>query len=505
MSSTSSNNKRLARNTGTLYMRMFLIMLIHLYSSRIILNILGVEDYGIYNVIAGLITLCNVFVGAVNVSISRFITYELGKGNGNNVSKVFSASINVQAVLVTIIFIVAETIGVWFLNNKIIIPESRLVIANYVYQSTVFTSLFMLLSAPFNAALIAYEKISAFAVISTLYVLMNLLAALSLAYVPFDRLIMYSILLMLSSFVTLVMYCGYCNVKLKECRYKYSKDFTTFKEIFSYAGWTYIGNSAAMLRDQGGNILLNLFYGPTVNAARGLAMQIQVAVNQFSTNFTTALNPQITKSYACGDKKRMFFLIHSGSLIGFYLLLLISIPMIFYTPNVLSFWLGDKYPSETILFVRLSVLFILSESVSNPLITAASATGIIRNYQIVVGGIQFLNLPLSYFVLKMGLSSMSVYVVAIIISQACFLSRLIMLREMIGLSIRNFMSTCFLRIITVAIMASSLSYYLVGLEVTDLMILCIKFVSCISITIIVILIVGLNSRERKFLFSKFKR
>lgn len=505
MYSTSSNNKRLVRNTGTLYLRMFLIMLIYLYTSRIVLKNLGVEDYGIYNVIAGLITLFNVFIGAVNVSISRFITYELGRGRGDNVSKVFTASINVQTLLIGIILVVAETVGLWFLNNKLVIPDTRIEVANYVYQSTIFASAFMLLCAPFNAAIIAYENISAYAVISTLNTLMNLIAALSLTFVVYDRLMVYSTMLMVSSFTTLIMYFVYCKLRLKECKYIFSTDLTTFKEIFSYAGWTYIGNSAAMLRDQGGNILLNLFYGPTTNAARGLAMQVQVAVNQFSTNFTTALNPQITKSYACGDKKRMFFLIRGGSLISFYLLLLISIPMMLYTPYILNFWLGNGYPVETELFVRLSILFILSESVSNPLITAASATGIIRNYQLVVGGVQFLNFPLSYIALKTGLSSMFVYIVAIAVSQACLFARLFMLRGMIGLSVRKFMTTCYFKILTIAIISYSLSYYLVGEDIEGLMMLCMKFASCITVTISLILIIGLNSRERNFILSKLKR
>lgn len=374
MSNTTENNKRIAKNTLLLYFRMLFLMAVSLYTSRIVLNALGVEDFGIYNVVGGVVTMFSVLSGSLSAAISRFITYEIGKGNQDKLNKIFSSAVTIQLGLAGIIILLAETIGIWFLNIKMNIPELRMEAANWVFQFSILTFAINLISVPYNACIIAHEKMSAFAYISILEAIGKLAIAYLIVVSPMDKLIFYAILMCIVALIVRFTYGNYCKRHFSECTYHFIWDKQLLKQMFGFAGWNFIGAASAVLRDQGGNVVINLFCGPTVNAARGIAFQVNTAVNQFVTNFMTALNPQITKSYAAGNKEYMMTLIFQGARLSFYMLLLLSLPILINTHYILGLWL-KLVPDHAVLFVQLVLIFAMSESISQPLITAMLATG----------------------------------------------------------------------------------------------------------------------------------
>lgn len=501
MSNTTENNKRIAKNTLLLYFRMLLLMAVSLYTSRVVLNALGVEDFGIYNVVGGVVAMFSVLSGSLSAAISRFITYELGKGNQENLNKIFSSAVTIQLGLAGIIILLAETIGIWFLNVKMNIPEVRMEAANWVFQFSILTFAINLISVPYNASIIAHEKMSAFAYISILEAVGKLFIAYLITIAPMDKLIFYAILMCVVALIVRFTYGNYCKRHFCECTYHFIWDKQLLKSMFSFAGWNFIGASSAVLRDQGGNVVINLFCGPAVNAARGIAFQVNNAVNQFVVNFMTALNPQITKSYAAGDRGYMMTLIFQGARLSFYMLLLLSLPILVNTHYILALWL-KIVPEHAVLFVQLILIFALSESISQPLITAMLATGKIRNYQIIVGGLQMMNLPLSYILLRLGYFPEVVIVIAICISQCCLAARLILLRGMIGLSITKYLKNVYLNIIVVSIIAVILplisAYYIKESFINFILISLIAVICTLSS----IYFIGCNNQEREFIHQK---
>lgn len=501
MTDTSSNNKRIAKNTLLLYFRMLFMMAISLYTSRVILHTLGVEDFGIYNVVGGVVSMFSVISGSLSSAISRFITYELGKGDKKKLTKIFSSSVTIQIGLGLIILVLAEVIGVWFLNTQMTIPTNRLYAANWVFQLSILTFIINLISVPYNATIIAHERMSAFAYISILEVAAKLVIVYLLLVSPIDKLIFYTTLMAAVALIIRFVYGYYCKSHFEECIYHFIFDKELLKQMFGFAGWNFIGAASAVLRDQGGNIVINLFCGPAVNAARGIAYQVNSAISGFVNNFMIALNPQITKSYASGDKAYMMTLIYQGARFSFYILLLLSLPVILNAHYILFLWL-KIVPEHTTLFIQLVLIFAMFESISNPLITAMLATGNIRNYQIIVGGLQMMNLPISYLLLRNGCIPETVLIVAICISQCCLAARLYMLRGMIGLSAREYMDKVYVNILVVtilsAIIPSILSYYL-NETFINFFVICAISILCTST---VIYFVGCNKKERLFISSK---
>lgn len=501
---TSDNNKRIAKNTLLLYFRMLFMMVVSLYTSRVILNALGVEDFGIYNVVGGVVAMFTVISGSLSAAISRFITYELGKGDQSKLNRIFSASVTIQLLLSLIIVVLIESVGVWFLNAKMTIPADRMTAANWVLQFSIITFIINLISVPYNAAIIAHEKMSAFAYISILEAVCKLAIAFLIIVSPMDKLIFYAILMCTVSIIVRFTYGHYCKKHFAECIYHFHWDKEILKKMFGFAGWNFIGASSAVLRDQGGNIVINLFYGPSVNAARGIANQVNNAITGFVQNFMTAVNPQITKSFASGDRDYMMTLIFKGARLSFYMLLLLSLPILLNTHYILVMWL-NLVPEHAVLFVQLILVFAMCESISNPLITAMLATGKIRNYQLVVGGLQMMNLPVSYICLRMGAMPESVMIVAIVISQCCLAARLYMLRGLIGLSAIQYIKRVYLNVLGVAILSFAvpglISFYM-----------CESFLTFVLITLLttictcfVELYVGCTKKERTFVKDKVNK
>jgi len=455
MHETSSNTSRIAKNTLLLYFRMLLTMGVSLYTSRVILNALGVEDYGIYNVVGGVVAMFGILSGSLSSAISRFITFELGKGDLDKLKRIFCTSVNIQVILIVIITVLMETIGIWFLNNKMVIPEERLAAANWVFQFSVITFALNLLSVPYNAVIIAHEKMSAFAYISIVDVTLKLIVAFIIAYNPFDKLVYYGLLIMIVGLINRMMYAIYSKKHFEEATYRMIFDKGLMKEMFGFAGWNFIGASSSVLRDQGGNILLNLFFGPSVNAARGIAMQVSHAITSFVQSFMTAVKPQITKSYAAGNLDYTFKLVFQSAKFSFYILLFITLPIMVSTPYILKLWLVDV-PDNSVIFVRLILIFVLSETLASPLITIMLANGKIRNYQIIVGGFQMLNFPVTFLCFSLGAPAECIFIVAICISVVCEISRLIMLKKMVQLPINDFLKKIYLKVWLVAVVASAL-------------------------------------------------
>ena len=501
----TANNKRIAKNTLMLTFRMLILLLISLYTSRVILIQLGVVDYGIYNVVGGVVSMFSILSASLSAAISRFITFELGRGSEGNVKKVFSTSVTVQILISLLVFILIESIGVWFLNDKMNIPDERMVAANWVLQFSTFTFAINLISVPYNACIIAHERMSAFAYVSIVEVLFKLSNAFLITIAPFDKLVFYALLGVVTSIVVRVIYGIYCNRNFFECHYKFCLDWRLLRQMFGFAGWNFIGASSGILRDQGGNILINLFFFFSVNAARGIASQVNSAVIGFIMNYMTALNPQITKSYASGERDYMMALLYRGSRFSFYLLLFLALPVMFNVNYILKFWLG-QVPAHAAAFILLGLIFALSESISNPLVTAMLATGNIRNYQLIVGGLQMLNLPISYLFLHLGCIPEVVAIVAVGVSQSCLVARLWMLRGMIGLSAKKFLRQVYLNVALVTIASVVIPAILVFYMGNDsfLKVAAVSIVS-VATSSLSILYLGCTRHEQEFVLARINR
>lgn len=471
------------------------MMFISFFTSRVMLNALGVDDYGINNVVGGLVSMFSILSSSLSASTSRFLTFGLGKGDMEELKKTFSTTINIHVILAFVVVIAIETIGVWFLNNKLNIPSDRLYAANWVLQCSVVGFVLGLLSVPYNSAIIAHEKMSAFAFMTIFDAAFKLVIVFAIYYYGGDRLILLSILLLIQSLIRQAVYWIYCKRKFEECVYVMVWDKKLNKSIFGFAGWNFIGCTAGLMKDQGVNIAINLFTSPAVNAARGIAMQVNGIISQFIGGFTTALNPQITKNYASGNLARMHNLIFQGTRLSYYLFMFLSIPVFFEIETILQVWLG-QVPEHTVLFARLVLILSLAEILSYTLITAQLATGNIKNYQLVVGGILLLNFPVSYLMLYLGFFPEITIIVAIVISQLCLFARLWFLRGMVKLKVREFIKKVYLNVIFVTLVSlilPSLCYYFMSNNIVRFFSL---FVLSALSSALSIYYIGCNREER---------
>ena len=505
MAGENHRGTRIAKNTLMLYIRMFALMLVGLYTSRVVLSALGENDFGIYNVVGGVVAMFTVISGALNSAIQRFITFELGKGPLAQLTKVYSTAVIIQLALALVVVAFAEPIGLWFIDNKMTIDPSRIPAARLVLHFSLLAFVLNLMSVPQMASITAHERMSAYAWIGIQDGLLRLAVAILIAHSSSDRLVLYAALMAGVVLIVRASYIIYSRFNLPECRFRLIFDRPLIKEMFSFAGWNFIGVTSGVLRDHGGNILVNLFSGPAVNAARGVAVQLNGAVQGFVTNFMTAVNPQITKSYACGDKEYMFALVRRSSRLSFCLLYLLALPVIFNADYLLGIWLKDV-PAHAPLFVRLFLIFALSESMSNPMITAMLATGRIRRYQLVVGGLQLLNLPVSYVCLKLGAMPEVTVIVAIAISQMCLWARLVMLNRATGFPMLPFVSDVYVGLLMKVVCVTLVLPLLVDAVKPDGFAgFVISAGTCVLVTILAVWLLGLEPEERQWVKDKLKR
>lgn len=497
MDNSQANNKRIAKNTLFLYMRMLVIMIISLYTSRIVLGSLGITDYGLYNVVGGVVTMFSFINAAMASSTQRYLTYSLAEGNPLLLQKIFNTSLIIHVGISFFILLLCETIGVWFLYHKLIIPIDRFNAAFWVFQLSIISTIFIIMSAPYNATIIAHEKMSAFAYISIVEVLLKLIIAFLLYIGPFDRLILYALLILIVQIIIQGAYYLYCNRYFPETKFLKVWDKLLFKEMLSFASWNLWGQSAAVAFTQGINILLNIFFGPSVNAARAIAIQVQGAVTQFSYNFQTAMNPQIIKSYANNDWEYMHGLIYRSSKLSFFLLLLLSLPILLNTDFILKLWL-KQYPSYTVDFVRIILCVSMIDGVANSLMTSAMATGNIKRYQGIVGGVLLAILPISYIVLKLGGDPVSVFIVHFCICVIAFIVRLLILAPMVRLSIKRYASSVMFRCLIVALIAPIVPTFLLSQLHTGLITFIITTIVSIVSVCLSAYYFGLQKNERLF-------
>ena len=495
------NNKRIAKNTILLYIRMFFIMSTQLFTSRVVLNTLGIEDYGIYNVVGGVIAMFGFLNGAMSLATQRYLTFELGKKNMDGQICVFNTSLQIHSIISAIVFILAETIGIWFLNNKMIISPERMDAAIWVFQCATLSSIVLVMSVPFNASIIAHEKMSAFAYISVIEVILKLAIVYLLIAFDIDKLKLYSCLILAVQLFIISIYNRYCVKHFEECTYRRIFKKKLFKEMLGFAGWNVIGNCAYLFFTQGLNLLLNTFFGPVVNAARAVAVQVETAIQQFSNNFQMAINPQITKTYAQGNLKAMHGLIYRSCRFTFILLLIISLPVMIEAPIILELWL-KQVPDHTVTFFIIIMCTAMIDSTSRPLGIAAAATGNIKKYQIVVGGLLLLILPLSYFVLLMGAPAEFVFIVHFFICSLTFFVRLLILKPMIKLSINEYFKKVIVRLIIVFVISLLLSIGVKMLMPKSIIYsFIVTFISGI-ITFISCYFIGIDSDEKAFVRNK---
>lgn len=427
---TASNTKRIAKNTLMLYFRQILIMLVSLYTVRVVLNVLGAEDYGIYNVVAGVVTMFSFLSGAMATASQRYFSFDLGKGDSEHLKTTFSVTFQIYVLLAAIVIILAETVGLWFVNHKLVIPEERMTAANWIFQAAIVSFLLTLITTPYMASIIAHENMNVYAYVSIVEAGLKLGIVFLLKILPFDKLIIYGILLAVVALINTSIYRLYCHKHYAECKFRFVKDGRLFKEIVSYSGWNLFGSTASVVHNQGMTILINLFFGPLVNAARAVAAQVNVAVLSFAQNFSTALRPQIIKFYATGDKESMLKMVMYGTKIIFFLMLMICVPLYFQVPYLMQLWLKNV-PDYTVLFVRLVVIDVLIDSISYPVMSVVQTKGKIKLYQGVVGGLLILNLPVSYIFLGLGFAPESVFIVAIILSVFAMIFRILITQKMV--------------------------------------------------------------------------
>ena len=503
MSENSSNNKRIAKNSILLYIRLAIVMVGSLYISRVILDSLGISDYGLYNVVGGFVTIFTVVTSSLAAATSRFITFELGRNDIERLKTVFSLSVSIHIVLSFLIFIALETFGVWYLNNCMVISPDRLDAANLVLHFSVITLIFTLLNVPYNAALMAHEHMDFFAYASILEVLLKLVVSFVLPYLPYDPLIAYAFLIMTISLLMRILYTVYCKYRFDECTYRIRKDNLLLREMLVFSGWNFIGATSGILKRQGNNLVVNLFFGTVVNAAYGLTMQMTSAISSFSTGFLNAINPQIIKHYSTKDMEYMLKLIFGGSRASFYLMMLICVPLFLNTESILNLWLKEV-PEYTVVFLKLSILYCLVETWSGPLMTAMLATGNIKKYQIVVGGTDIMCLPLSYACLRLGMPVFAVFVVMLLISCITLFLRIKMLQQMIGLPGRRFVVQIVGKSAIICTLSMLVSYFTCdSIHLVNGALIGIIINVLISITVVFLLIICFDTTqtERSFIVS----
>lgn len=497
----NENNRRIAKNAFLLYFRMLFMMVVSLFTSRVILNTLGVEDYGIYNVVGGVIGMFGFINSSMSSATQRYITFALGNGNEKCLQTVFSTTLQIHTLISVLIIILGETIGLWFLYNKMQIPADRMDAAFWVLQSSIISTVIMILSVPYNADIIAHEKMSAFAYISVLEVVLKLAIVYMLIVFSFDKLILYAFLLLAVQILVRFCYSIYCNRHFKESKYRHIWDKVLFKEMAYFAMWSLFGNLSAVLFTQGLNILLNVFFGPVVNAARAVAVQVQNAVQQFVGGFQTAINPQIMKTYAQNEIPEMHKLMYRSARFSFFFLFLLSLPVLFETKFILAVWL-KTVPEHTVTFLRIMICTSLIYTTANPMIIANQATGKIKRYQVVCGTILISILPISYMLLKWGYPAYSVFIVHFFIEGVAQVARMIMLRPLIGIGIKDYLINIYFKV-AIVVLSSVILPSIVYIFMHDgLLRFIVVGIVCVTFVSVSVYILGLSKNEKAFVRTK---
>ena len=499
----NSNSKRIAKNSAFLYVQMAIRIVVSLYTTRVILYALGAEDFGIKNVVGGVVIMFVFISDTMSSASQRFFACEVGLGDRKKLNQYFNTTILCYIILITLLFFVVEVVGYWFVNHKLVIPPHRLLAANWVLQFSIIAFVVRMISVPFGAMIIAYERIAVFAIVGLMDSLLTLAAAMFVQSYEGDRLIVYSLFLLTLAVVNMLFCVFYCRYKFKsDVKIKLFWNKPMFKELVSYSGWSLFWTLANVVRSQGLNILLNIFFNPVVNAARGIAYQVNNVINQYTNSFYQAVRPQITKYTAREETEQMMSLMFSSSRISFFLLLLVAIPLIVKTPYILSIWLGET-PQYTAIFMRLVIIVAMIDALGHPPTTAICATGRIKWYHITVSTFLLMNLPVSYIFLYKGYGPYVVFIVSICMSLLAQVARICFMKYIHGMDILSYCKHVLFRITMVLIPAFACSFYgSVFFADTFLSFCLFTLCSCI-ITLILSFGVGITKSERDIINNMF--
>jgi len=482
-----------------LYIRMLLAMAVGLYTSRVVLDVLGVEDFGIFHVVAGFVALLGFMLGAMTAATQRYFAFDLGQNNGLNLCSLFNTSLQVHALLAVCIVLIAETLGYWFVSTQLTIPSGRLNAALTAFHYAVFAFAASVMTVPLTAMLIANERMGLFALMSMADISFKLVAVLLLPYLAYDKLSMYAGLLLAVAILTLSGYLLINRISFPAVRLQRTWNPEGFRSMLVFTAWNTWGNLASAMSEHGNNVLLNIFFGPAVNAGRSIATQANNAVYQFVTNLQAAINPQIIKLYASGERRRMHELVERASKYNFLLLFVLAMPVLVYTKELLEIWLVQT-PEYAEIFLKLTIITSLIDSISRPLMTSAQATGKVRLYQSVVGGILLLNVPLAYLAIKVWNQPPAALWIGILVALVALIARFFILKSLTGLGVRIFLKRVLVRVTIVVVIASLLNYFL-DIQSPDGWLLLVGLIYSFLSSIMVAYFIGLDAQEKKYMFA----
>lgn len=501
----SKNNKRLAKNTIILYVRMLFVMFITLFTTRELLSALGVEDYGLYNVVCGFVNMFAFLNSSMANGIQRFYNYEIGKNGEKGIGTVFTHALIIQLGIALVIFLIAETFGLWYLYNKMIIPEGRFIAAFWIFQFAMFQMFLNVIAVPYSAAVMAYERMNFYAIVGIIDAALKLFITYAICYFLFDKLILYGALMSLICIFNLLLNYVYCKRQFSYLKCTKGFNIRLFKDMLSFSGWNFFGSFAHMMESQGINLIYNAFWGTIVNAANGIASQVNAAIRSLTTGFVTAVRPQMIKSYACGNIDYLLKMYYSASKLTFYLIMLLAVPMIGEIGVILDFWLGPgKYPDMTPMFCKLSMIIALCNSYATPTSIIAHATGKMKKFQVVVSFTILLVIPLAYVFAKIGCNPFVILILGAFINIIAQIVRLFIIREQVGFPISDYVKNVFIP--TWFVFALSILFtYIVNYFIPSQIIYSILSIGIsVVFSIICILCFGLSKTERRLAISLVK-
>ena len=500
-------SSRIVKNTLFLYLRMFILLFVGFYTTRVILSSLGVDDFGLYNVIAGFVAMISFVNTSISNSIQRFLNFEMGKGKDGNVNRYFSVALTTQLIVAGIIVLLAETVGLWLVNCRMNIPVDRVFAANVVYQASIITVVLKIFQSPFQAIVIAKEKMQFYAYQSLIEAFIQLAIAYFLAIVPNFKLELYSVLLLVLSICLLVWNIIYSKKIQRDLILKPMFDSKIFKEVFAFCGWNLWGSAAGVVTNQGVNVVINIFFGVAINAARGVAMQVYSGVQRFIANFQIAMNPQIVQSYASNDKERYIKLCYANFKVSVYLMWIIVLPLMVSCQEVLGLWLGDNIPSQTLNFVYLALMIGLVEALGSSISVPLYATGDIKKYQVYVSVVRMLALPVSYLLYKLGYPPVSSMVSIFILEIIAQIIRVLIWANKVNTGALYYLRQIVIPLLIIIFCTYSLSYWAYTLLNIESRLLTILLTGLITLLLNIpsIFFLALSQSERNMILRILKK
>lgn len=503
-----TNNQKLAKNTVFLYIRMIVVMLITFFTTRILLSTLGIEDFGIYNVVCGFVTMFSFLNTSMANGVQRFYSFAIGKNDPKSISKIFTLAAIIQLIIAIIIIVIVETVGIWYLYNKMNISANRVFAAFWVFQNALLSLFFVILTVPYNGAVMAYEKMNFYAIVSIIDAILKLVVVFILPYCGIDKLICYGLLISVISILDFLFNFFYCKRHFPQIKFVRHIDRNLLPSMISFSGWNIFGSLAHMGKIQGVNLVLNAFWGTVVNTAFGISAQISNAVSSLTAGFVTALRPQMIKSFAAGDLDYTMKLLYSASKLTFFLVLIIAVPIFEEISSILDFWLGvGKYPEMTIVFCKLTILTVLFDSFATPLSIIVHASGKMRTFQIVCSLVIISVVPLSYIVAKLWNDAAIVISIGLFTTILAQLVRLLLIKNIIKFSILSYCVKVFIPT-TIVFLLSCIAALLVNritIENLEFWGVLMKIGLNVIVCFIVIYIIGLSKTEKKLVKSFIKK